>query len=106
MTSPRGRLTAVTVACVVFGPAAMVAAWRSPESDCQATFKTDPLATPKTDPRRNGVCSSTTTDSVVDRQPRPGPPGTAHTRILAVRCGRGVRRGRPGRPVQAGPQGP
>ena len=33
MTSPRGRLTAVTVACVVFGPAAMVAAWRSPESD-------------------------------------------------------------------------
>ena len=41
----------------------------------------------------------------------PGPPGTAgsgppHARILAVRCGRGVRRGRPGRPVQAGPQGP
>ena len=23
---------------------------------CQATLKTDPLATPKTDPRRNGVC--------------------------------------------------
>ena len=28
---------------------------------CQATLKTDPLATPKTDPRRNGVCSFTTT---------------------------------------------
>ena len=27
---------------------------------CQATLKTDPLATPKTDPRRNGVCRSTT----------------------------------------------
>ena len=36
--------------------------------------KLTPMATPKTDPRRNGVCSSTTTDSVVDRQLRPRPP--------------------------------
>lgn len=33
MTSPGSRLTVVTVACVAIGLAAVVAAWRSPESD-------------------------------------------------------------------------
>ena len=81
--------------------------WNDPIADgaalgCQATLKTDPLATPKTDPRRNGVYSSTT---VIPRcNPRLGS-GPAHPRIRRSAAFR-KRRGRPGRPVQAGPQGP
>ena len=71
-------------------------------SGCQATLKTDPLATPKTDPRRNGVCRSTTT--IRGCNPRDGGSGPARP-DPAVRRVR-ERRGRPGRSVQAGPQGP
>ena len=77
-------------------------------SGCQATLKTDPLATPKTDPRRNGVCRSTTTI------PWSMPTATPRRRFRSAapfpNPGRPLRstsrRGRPGRPVQAGPQGP
>ena len=69
---------------------------------CQATLKTDPLATPKTDPRRNGVCRSTTTSRGCSprRRFRSGAP-----RVRRSAASR-ERRGRPGRSVQAGPQGP
>ena len=54
--------------------------WDSPHTRCQATLKTDPLATPKTDPRRNGVCRSTSGGSprpasVVDGRDAPSRPG-------------------------------
>ncbi len=47
---------------------------------CQATLKTDPPATSKTDPRRNGVCRSTSGDSprsvsTVDGRAAPSRPG-------------------------------
>ena len=53
---------------------------RSETAPCQATLKTDPLATPKTDPRRNGVCRSTSGGSprpasVVDGRDAPSRPG-------------------------------
>ncbi len=54
--------------------------YRSPATGCQATLKTDPPATSKTDPRRNGVCRSTSGDSprsvsTVDGRAAPSRPG-------------------------------
>ena len=42
MTSPGWRLMAVTVACVVIGLAAVVAAWRNPDSDGFTVLATAP----------------------------------------------------------------
>ena len=54
--SPATARPSVAASAPVSGLASADDSPRRPGDVCQATLKTDPLATPKTDPRRNGVC--------------------------------------------------